>query len=96
MLTDEEFFKGTLGDLEAARAAVTISVLRKDFTIDELQVIEAAAHGRTRFVDRGDFGCGADAGTSGMAARYGMAALVEVHDDEELEAALESGRRLWA
>ena len=45
VLTDEEFFQGSLADLEAARAAVSMPVLRKDFTIDEFHVIEAAAHG---------------------------------------------------
>src|SRR5215510_1189035 len=45
VLTDEEFFEGTTADLEAARAAVSLPVLRKDFTIDELHVVEAAAHG---------------------------------------------------
>src|SRR5258708_12001267 len=45
VLTDEEFFRGDLADLEAARAAVTLPVLRKDFTIDDYHVIEAAAHG---------------------------------------------------
>ena len=45
VLTDAEFFQGTLDDLEAARAAVAVPVLRKDFTIDEFHVIEAAAHG---------------------------------------------------
>jgi len=92
VLTDEEFFQGELADLESARAAVTIPVLRKDFTIDEVHVIEAAA-------------LGADAilliaaildvrqmrGFRELAAEYGMAALVEVHDDHELDAALDSG-----
>ncbi len=45
ILTDEEFFKGKLADLEAARSAVAIPVLRKDFTIDEFHIVEAAAHG---------------------------------------------------
>ena len=45
VLTDEQFFHGKLADLAEARAAVTIPVLRKDFIIDEVQVIEAAAHG---------------------------------------------------
>src|SRR5437870_2195521 len=45
VLTDGEFFQGSLDDLEAARETVSIPVLRKDFTIDELHVIEAAAHG---------------------------------------------------
>src|SRR5262249_38874342 len=45
VLTDEEFFKGSLRDLEAARGAVALPVLRKDFTIADFHVIEAAAHG---------------------------------------------------
>jgi indole-3-glycerol phosphate synthase len=92
VLTDEEFFQGEPAHLKCARAAVTIPVLRKDFTIDEVHVIEAAA-------------LGADAilliaaildvrqmrGFRELAAEYGMAALVEVHDDRELDAALDSG-----
>src|SRR5579863_1731645 len=44
VLTDREFFKGSLDDLAAARNAVDLPVLRKDFTIDEFHVLEAAAH----------------------------------------------------
>jgi indole-3-glycerol phosphate synthase len=92
VLTDCEFFQGDLADLAAARAAVTIPVLRKDFTVDELHVIEAAAHEADAILliaailsveEMRDFRL--------LAARYGMAALVEVHNDEELDAALESG-----
>lgn len=92
ILTDEEFFQGKLADLEGARAAVAIPVLRKDFTIDEFHVIEAAAHGAdailliAAFLDVQQL-----RGFRELAARYGMAALVEVHDDDELDAALESG-----
>lgn len=92
VLTDREFFKGSLDDLRSARDAVQVPVLRKDFTIDELHVIEAAAHGADailliaalleeltmrRFRELG--------------AHYHMAALVEVHDESELDAALGSG-----
>src|ERR1051325_12053908 len=45
VLTDGEYFQGSLADLESARAVAPLPVLRKDFTIDEFQVIEAAAHG---------------------------------------------------
>jgi len=95
VLTDREFFQGSLAHLEAARAAVTIPVLRKDFTIDEAHVVEAAAHGADailliaavltetemrRFRE--------------LAAQFGMAALVEVHDESELEPALASGAEI--
>jgi len=92
ILTDEEFFKGKLADLEDARSAVTIPVLRKDFTIDESHIVEAAAHGADAILliaaildvqQLRDF--------RELAARYGIAALVEVHDDNELGAALDSG-----
>src|SRR5258708_26612924 len=45
VLTDREFFQGSLDDLEAARAAVAVPVLRKDFTIDEVHLIEAPPPG---------------------------------------------------
>ena len=95
VLTDEEFFKGKLGDLEAARAVVNVPVLRKDFTIDEFHVIEAAAHGADAILLIAAILDGAQLrGFRELAARYGMAALVEVHDDHELDAALESGAEI--
>jgi indole-3-glycerol phosphate synthase len=95
VLTDQDYFQGSLADLEAARAAVTIPVLRKDFTIDELHVIEAAAHGADAILL-----IAAILNTAQMrrfrelAREYGMAALVEVHDDAELDAALASGAEI--
>jgi indole-3-glycerol phosphate synthase len=95
VLTDQEFFQGTLADLEAARSAVSIPVLRKDFTIDEFHVVEAAAHGADGILliaailsaaQMRDF--------RELAAKYGMAALVEVHNEEELLAALDSGAEI--
>ena len=92
ILTDEEFFKGKLADLEAARSAVAIPVLRKDFTIDEFHVIEAAAHGADAILlIAGILDVKQLRGFRELAARYGMAALVEVHDDYELDVALDSG-----
>lgn len=92
VLTDEEFFKGKLADLKSARAAVTIPVLRKDFTIDEFDVIEAAAYGADAILlIAAILEVAQLRAFRELAARYGMAALVEVHDERELDAALNSG-----
>jgi len=92
VLTDRDYFQGSLADLKAARGAVALPVLRKDFTIDELHVIEAAAHGADAILliaavlDEKEM-----RRLRELAARYRMAALVEVHDAAELDAALGSG-----
>jgi indole-3-glycerol phosphate synthase len=89
VLTDREFFRGDLEDLRRARAVTRLPVLRKDFTIDPLQLVEARA-------------AGADAALLIVAALddsrlrellacargLGLDALVEVHDAAELERAL--------
>jgi len=92
VLTDFDFFKGTLDHLLVARAAVHVPVLRKDFTIDEVHVIEAAAHGADAILliaalldER------AMRRFRELAAHYKMDALVEVHDEAELDRALDSG-----
>jgi indole-3-glycerol phosphate synthase len=95
VLTDREFFQGDLKDLEAARAAVNVPVLRKDFTIDELHVIEAAAHGAdailliAAILDETSL-----RRLRELARCYRMDALVEVHDGEELNLALASGAEI--
>jgi indole-3-glycerol phosphate synthase len=92
VLTDGPFFQGSLADLEAARAAVSIPVLRKDFTIDEVHVVEAAAHGADAILL-----IAAILSTAEMrrwrelASSYGMASLVEVHTGDELSSAIDSG-----
>jgi indole-3-glycerol phosphate synthase len=92
VLTDRQFFQGSLGDLEAARAAVTLPALRKDFTIDEFHVVEAAAHGAdailliAALLEEKEL-----RRLRELAARHHMAALVEVHDASELGTALDSG-----
>jgi indole-3-glycerol phosphate synthase len=95
VLTDEPFFQGSLEHLGAARAAVSLPVLRKDFTIDPYHVVEAAAHRADAILliaailterELRDF--------REAAERYRMAALVEVHDEEELQPALASGARI--
>jgi indole-3-glycerol phosphate synthase len=92
VLTDGPFFRGSLDDLREARAAVALPVLRKDFVIDPLQVVEARA-------------AGADAALLIVAAldpeqlrdlldvtgEQGMTSLVEVHTREELDRAIEAG-----
>ena len=95
VLTDENFFQGGLADLENARAAAPVPVLRKDFTIDELHVLEAAAHGADAILLIAAI---LDAARMRqfreLAAEYGMAALVEIHDEPELDAALAAGAEI--
>ena len=92
VLTDEEFFRGGLADLEAARAAVSVPVLRKDFTIHELHVVEAAAHGADAILLIAAILTVAEMRRfRELAESLHMAALVEVHDDDELGPALDSG-----
>jgi len=95
VLTDEEHFQGSLADLEAARGAVKLPVLRKDFTVDEVHVIEAAAHGAdAMLLIAAVLDVASLRRFRELAAEYGMAVLVEVHDDRELDAALESEARI--
>lgn len=95
VLTDQEFFRGSLGDLEVARASVALPVLRKDFTIDEVHVLEAAAHGAdailliAAILDEIQMRRFRE-----LAAQHGMAALVEVHNAQELGPALASGAEI--
>ena len=95
VLTDGEFFQGSLRDLEAARSAAAVPVLRKDFTIDEFQVIEAAAHGADAILL---IAAVLEESTMRqfreLAAGFGMAALIEVHDEAELDAAIASGAEI--
>jgi len=92
VLTDVDFFQGSDAYLQQARAACTLPVLRKDFTVDTWQVVEARA-------------IGADAvlliaaaledaqmrELASSATEYGLDVLVEVHDRAELDRALDLG-----
>lgn len=95
VLTDAEFFQGSLDDLGSARAAVSIPALRKDFTLDDIHVVEAAAHGAdailliAALLDESEL-----RKLRELAARYRMAALVEVHDEADLDAAIGSGAEI--
>ncbi len=89
VLTDVQFFQGDVAYLKQARAACDIPVLRKDFMIDMYQVYEARAMGADAIlliVSALDHGLMAE--LEACALELGMAVLVEVHDGEELTAAL--------
>jgi len=81
VLTDERYFQGSLRDLQMARAAVELPVLRKDFTIDPAQIAQAAAHG-------------ADAILLIAAILSERELLVEVHNRRELDAAVAAGSQI--
>ncbi len=95
VLTDRNYFRGSLHDLEAARATVSLPVLRKDFVIDRVQVFEAAAHGADAILliaavlDVTEL-----QQLRELAASVQMDALVEVHDRDELQKAIDSGAEI--
>lgn len=95
VLTDGKFFQGSLDHLRQIRAAVKLPLLRKDFIIDERQILEAIEWGADAILliiailtdeqlDR----------FQSLATEAGLAALVEVHDDTELERAMKIGANL--
>jgi indole-3-glycerol phosphate synthase len=91
VLTDAPHFGGSLDDLRAARAAATLPIIRKDFIVDPYQLYEAAVHGAdavlliVRALDDRDL-----QELYAEARALDLDCLVEVHDDEELERALEA------
>lgn len=92
VLTDEQFFAGALSDLETARAKTSVPILRKDFIIDALQLFEARVAG----ADAALLIVRALADTQlreliDTAHEAGLDALVETHDERELERALAAG-----
>jgi indole-3-glycerol phosphate synthase len=94
VLTEPERFKGSLEDLDAARDATTLPVIRKDFTVDEAQVIEAGTRADAVLLIAALFDAAALARYVSLAVEVGLTPLVEVHDEEEAELALESGARV--
>ncbi len=95
VLTDKDFFQGSLGDLKTARACVALPVLRKDFTIDEIDVIESAASGADAILLIAALLTADEIERfQSLADHYGMDSVVEVHDREELDKALAAGARI--
>jgi indole-3-glycerol phosphate synthase len=94
VLTEPEHFKGSLEDLDAARGSTTLPVIRKDFTVDEAQVLQAGTRADAVLLIAALFGAGALARYVSLAVEVGLTPLVEVHDEREAELALESGARV--
>ena len=95
VLTDEKFFQGSLDYLRQIREAVKLPLLRKDFIIDERQILEAIEWGADAILlivailddqQLRDY--------QSLAAAAGLAVLVEVHDEAELDRALAAGAQL--
>ena len=95
VLTEHRRFGGSLADLDAVRSRIEIPVLRKDFMVDEYQFLEARAHGadivllivaalsKSQLKDFYD-----------LATELGMASLIEVHTQSELESAMDISPRI--
>jgi indole-3-glycerol phosphate synthase len=89
VLTDAQFFQGSAAYLEAARAACTLPVIRKDFIVDAYQVDEARAMGADCvLLIAACLDPGLMRELEAQAVDLGMAVLVEVHDGAELDRAL--------
>jgi indole-3-glycerol phosphate synthase len=95
VLTEQRRFGGSLDDLDAVRAAVTIPLLRKDFIVGTYQVHEARAHGAdcvlliVAALDQNTL-----VGLRERVESLGMTALVEVHTEEEACRAVDAGARV--
>jgi indole-3-glycerol phosphate synthase len=96
VLTEEDYFRGSLDDLAEAKAAAGLPVLRKDFVFDEYQVYESAAAGADALLLI--VAALEDEGLASLLRlteeELGMDALVEVHTAEELERASRAGARI--
>ncbi len=92
VLTDEEFFQGSLRNLREASAAVSIPCLRKDFIVDEFQLVEARASSADAVLLIVAALSSQELQRLASAARkHGLDVLCEVHDVEELQRALDAG-----
>jgi indole-3-glycerol phosphate synthase len=95
VLTDEEFFQGSLENLRRASAAVKVPCLRKDFIVDEFQLLEARANSADAVLLIVAALSPTELQVLAMGARSrGLDVLCEVHDEEELRRALDAGCEL--
>ncbi|PZG01403.1 indole-3-glycerol phosphate synthase TrpC [Micromonospora deserti] len=95
VLTEGRWFGGSLDDLAAVRAAVNVPVLRKDFVVSSYQVHEARAHGADLvLLIVAALEQNVLVGLLERIESLGMTALVEVHDEEEADRALEAGAQV--
>lgn len=92
VLTDAKYFGGSLDDLLLAKASANVPLLRKEFIIDEYQILEAKAHGAdvilliAAILTRSEI-----KQLSGFAHSLGLEVLLEVHNKEELDKAIMPG-----
>jgi indole-3-glycerol phosphate synthase len=92
VLTDEEFFQGSLENLRSASAITTLPCLRKDFIVDELQVLEARANSADAILlIVAALSSKELAVLARRAGELDLDVLCEVHDEEELKIALDAG-----
>jgi indole-3-glycerol phosphate synthase len=95
VLTDSEFFRGTLDDLERVRAGVSLPCLRKDFVIDEYQIHEARAHGADAILLIARILSDAQLRDYlKLGAEWGMGVLTETHSAGEIERAVSAGAEI--
>jgi indole-3-glycerol phosphate synthase len=95
VLTDERYFEGALAHLSAARAAVSLPCLRKDFVVDRYQIDEARAAGADAVLVIAAAGAStAIAELAAEAGEAGLDVLVEVHDEDEMAWAVDVGATL--
>jgi indole-3-glycerol phosphate synthase len=94
VLTEPDRFKGSLEDLGAARESVSLPVIRKDFTVDEAQILETATRADAVLLIAALFDAATLTRFVSLAVEVGLTPLVEIHDEREADLALESGAKV--
>ncbi|HKY08774.1 MAG TPA: indole-3-glycerol phosphate synthase TrpC [Candidatus Binatia bacterium] len=95
VLTEERFFQGSLRHLEEIHGAVTVPLLRKDFTLDSYQIVEAKSYGADAvLLIAAMLDSGLMRDLRAQAGALGLDAIIEVHTESELSAALEAGAQV--